>query len=255
MSPRGGYQSPSNPAPASGPGALSKRTDGGPADKQANRVPNVTDPESSLQVGDRQMLQAAQGIAPLPQAQSPRVASPSRRNPSSAVEGAGALPSGFFDSESARPMEPVTAGMDMGAGPGSEGLAMNPMDDIRESVLNYLATNYANADALKALDEIRGTGVGLPNAGTLAPPPDQGMAPVSPDDGGMDDFDSLADSGDLLAPSLDGDSLEEGAQDVDDELAAEADESDEEPLEDEEGTPAPQPEVIPKETAPEEGAE
>lgn len=31
--PRGGYQRPSNPAPVSGPGAMSKRTDGGPVQK------------------------------------------------------------------------------------------------------------------------------------------------------------------------------------------------------------------------------
>jgi hypothetical protein len=34
---RGGYQPPAKPAPVSGPGALSKRTDGGPADRQPVR--------------------------------------------------------------------------------------------------------------------------------------------------------------------------------------------------------------------------
>lgn len=33
--PRGGYRKPSNPAPVSGPGKLSRRTDGGPGSKQA----------------------------------------------------------------------------------------------------------------------------------------------------------------------------------------------------------------------------
>jgi len=35
--PRGGYRKPGNPAPVSGPGKLSRRTDGGPGSKQAMR--------------------------------------------------------------------------------------------------------------------------------------------------------------------------------------------------------------------------
>jgi len=37
MAGKGGYQAPENPATYSGPGALSQRTDGGPASKQAAR--------------------------------------------------------------------------------------------------------------------------------------------------------------------------------------------------------------------------
>ncbi len=37
MAGKGGYQKPNNPAPVSGPGAMSKRTDGGPADPQPMR--------------------------------------------------------------------------------------------------------------------------------------------------------------------------------------------------------------------------
>lgn len=39
---RGGYREPENPAPVSGPGRLSQRTDGGPADSQpVRRLPNA----------------------------------------------------------------------------------------------------------------------------------------------------------------------------------------------------------------------
>ena len=37
MAGKGGYQKPNNPAPVSGPGAMSQRTDGGPADPQPMR--------------------------------------------------------------------------------------------------------------------------------------------------------------------------------------------------------------------------
>lgn len=37
MAGKGGYQKPNNPAPVSGPGAMSQRTDGGPADPQPTR--------------------------------------------------------------------------------------------------------------------------------------------------------------------------------------------------------------------------
>lgn len=58
---RGGYREPANPAPVSGPGSLSQRTDGGPADTQPVRVAPGGD------YGDRQELEAAQRAAPLPQ--------------------------------------------------------------------------------------------------------------------------------------------------------------------------------------------
>lgn len=44
----GGHRTPSNPAPVSGPGALSQRTDGGPADGQAvMRLPDAAYGESA----------------------------------------------------------------------------------------------------------------------------------------------------------------------------------------------------------------
>lgn len=96
MAEHGGYRKPAHPAPTSGPGALSKRTDGGPADRQAMRdLPNA-------QYGERADLRAVQGGAPL--AGQP-VADPR----------AGIVP---LNAPTQRPDEPVTAGSPVGPGVG-----------------------------------------------------------------------------------------------------------------------------------------
>ena len=56
---RGGYRKPTNPAPVSGPGSLSKRTDGGPADTQAAKY------ISGLPYGEGQAMMDIQNSAPL----------------------------------------------------------------------------------------------------------------------------------------------------------------------------------------------
>lgn len=61
----GGYRQPANPAPVSGPGALSQRTDGGPADTQPIRA------ASGGSYGERQEIEGLQKAAPLPQEQRP----------------------------------------------------------------------------------------------------------------------------------------------------------------------------------------
>lgn len=98
---RGGYQAPASPAPVSGPGGLSARTDGGPA--QPMRVP------TGGAYGQASDLAAMQRAAPLPQATAPRPG-PSRGGPA-----AGGVPDPFRPTE--RPGEPVTAGIPMGPGP------------------------------------------------------------------------------------------------------------------------------------------
>jgi hypothetical protein len=55
----GGPRTPSSPAPVSGPGALSKRTDGGPGAKQPVRVP------TGGAYGDATQLAQAQAGAPM----------------------------------------------------------------------------------------------------------------------------------------------------------------------------------------------
>lgn len=94
MAEHGGYRRPENPAPVSGPGALSARTDGGPA----------TQPQmvaSGGAYGDRQDMLGIQGSAPM--------------------QGGGeSIPPTPFDAPTDRPDEPVTTGADAGAGLGSQ---------------------------------------------------------------------------------------------------------------------------------------
>lgn len=104
---RGGYRKPGNPAPVSGPGRLSRRTDGGAGSKQAMReIP------SNGQYGYRSETAAATAGAPLAggaSATTPvNVATQRSRNMASPVTPIGA--------PTARPEEPVTAGASIGPG-------------------------------------------------------------------------------------------------------------------------------------------
>ena len=104
---RGGYRRPSNPAPVSGPGALSKRTDG----KQGAQY------VSGLPYGEGQDFYDLQTSAPM--AASSTTAQPNM-TPSGAT--AAASPVVPFDHPTMFPNEPVTAGADVGAGPGMSSL-------------------------------------------------------------------------------------------------------------------------------------
>lgn len=143
----GGYRQPSSPAPVSGPGALSKRTDGGPS--QPIRVP------SGGAYGERQNLEQLQQAVPV-------AASPG---------GGGAAPAAPVDvtadliglgEPSQRPDEPVTAGAAAGAGPGLEvlGLPNQPGEDMRnlvkylpvfESMANVPGASKAARNLVRAL--------------------------------------------------------------------------------------------------------
>lgn len=115
----GGYRRPSSPAPTSGPGAISRRTDTGPA-QQIRRLPNAG-------YGQSEQFVNLQKDAPL--AQQPIAAPPSA--PPSAGGGPPpgaaatqaqnlAQPPVPFGGASQRPNEPVTAGAAAGPGPGPE---------------------------------------------------------------------------------------------------------------------------------------
>lgn len=95
---QGGYQAPDNPAPVSGPSALSKRTDGGPT-QGAKYVPG-------LPYGQGQQTYANQVAAPM-------------QGNSYAQE----MPTELM-APSNRPNEPVTSGVDIGPGAGSEALQL-----------------------------------------------------------------------------------------------------------------------------------
>lgn len=89
--PRGGYRKPNNPAAVSGPGALSRRTDGGPT-QGAMPIP------SGGQYGERKALQELQTSAKMA-----GNATPQRKV------------TGLFE-PTQRPDEPVTAGAPVGPG-------------------------------------------------------------------------------------------------------------------------------------------
>lgn len=112
MAGKGGYQAPNNPAPVSGPGQLSRRTDGGPG--QPIRVP------TGGSYGDAQQIEQLQQSAPL--AQSPG--------------GAGGLLAGLtlpegvgFDQGTQQPGTPITDGAALGPGAGPESLGLTMAED------------------------------------------------------------------------------------------------------------------------------
>lgn len=110
---RGGYRKPNNPAPVSGPGALSRRTDGGPGSKQAQQEIRTG------KYGESKALAEQQSGAPMAgnPAPSPRVSAPAQPVQQPAVTPL------FAPTE--RPNEPVTAGMPFG--PGGNDIPFNPV--------------------------------------------------------------------------------------------------------------------------------
>lgn len=108
----GGYHPPQNPAPSSGPGALSRRTDGGPS-QPMRELPNA-------EYGAGKEFRELQQGAPLPQAP----ATPRPPAPSPSPQGGGGPAVVPFNAPSSRPGEPVTSGADLGAGPGSDALGL-----------------------------------------------------------------------------------------------------------------------------------
>ena len=108
---RGGYQKPSNPTPVSGPGALSRRTDGGPT--QGSKY------MAGGQYGEGKQLDELQKSAPMAAANKPSI-SGSR----AAIGTANMAPIVPLTAPTQRPNEPLSAGMPFGAGPGPEALGM-----------------------------------------------------------------------------------------------------------------------------------
>lgn len=165
---RGGYQQPPARSGPSGPGRFSKRTDGQPV-----AVPNVGD-SADLQYGDRTMLENAQKAVPIPKGTQP----PPR--PAGAPLAPGPLP-GHLIGPSNRPGEPVTTGLPMGPGAGTEALNAPPnTPDVREQVLAWMMQNYGNSDAANMLAKIRAQRTATPAPGA---PPAPGATPPPPQPG------------------------------------------------------------------------
>jgi hypothetical protein len=102
---RGGYRQPNNPAPVSGPSALSQRTDGGPT-QPAQYI-------SGLPYGQGQATYDQQTSAPMAGS---NTAQPTLQMPE---------PTPLM-APTERPDEPVTAGINSGPGAGSEVMMDRP---------------------------------------------------------------------------------------------------------------------------------
>lgn len=124
--PSGGYRKPAEPAPASGPGRLSRRTDGGPS--QAMRdLPDAA-------YGEQASFREQQAGAPMAMAES-------ALRPSPGEGGSAPVDVVPFGAPSNRPDEPITAGAPVGLGPGPEALGLTTEEELLKRDKQYLA-NY-----------------------------------------------------------------------------------------------------------------
>lgn len=143
---QGGPRTPTNPAPVSGPGALSQRTDGGPS--QPIRTP------TGLPYGEGQALTDLQRAAPL-------AASPGGGTPVPAGAQGTAMPQPNvtpFNAPTQQPATPVTAGAAQGPGPGPEALGIpnQPSQDMQKlmtylPVLEFMANQPGASSAARNL--------------------------------------------------------------------------------------------------------
>jgi hypothetical protein len=106
---RGGYRQPANPAPVSGPGALSKRTDGG-ATEGMTQAPKYM---AGLGYGKGGNMEQQQG-APIAGNDVPKFEAP-------------LVP---LTAPTTRPQEPITDGVDFGPGRGSEATINIPTPQV-----------------------------------------------------------------------------------------------------------------------------
>lgn len=106
---RGGYQAPSRPAPVSGPGAMSKRTDGGPGQPQRDLA--------NAAYGEQQDFQQIQAGARMQQAPDAGAAVGQQARQMPKITGLG--------EETQRPDEPVTAGSPSGPGGGPASIGVS----------------------------------------------------------------------------------------------------------------------------------
>lgn len=109
---QGGYQPPTNPAPVSGPGRLSRRTDG------RQPIQSLPDADYGEQATFREDQQGSPMAATL---------GGDQVSPVSPADLSNVVPMG---APSQRPGEPVTAGAALGAGPDHTALGLNdPQND------------------------------------------------------------------------------------------------------------------------------
>ena len=146
MAGKGGYQRPTSPAPVSGPGSLSQRTDGGPADKQAARY------VSGLPYGQGQEMMSLQTSAPMEAASTPRPMPVPQTGAQTAMESMPVVP---LNAPTQRPDEPISHGADWGAGPSLASLGLQSANTAQmqsaASMVQALANSGTASPALQFL--------------------------------------------------------------------------------------------------------
>ena len=130
---QGGMRRPQNPAPVSGRGRLSQRTDGGPQQVQAEM--------SGMPYGENQEFEAIQASAPMRAA--PSASSPRARQRKATKAGRQATAPLF--SATQRPEEPVTSGAPFG--PGSNAQPAQRTPSSLSSILQRMAMNDTSGDS------------------------------------------------------------------------------------------------------------
>lgn len=128
--PRGGYRQPNNPAPVSGPGALSQRTDGGPA-QPARYI-------SGLPYGQGQETYDQQTAAPMAGTTS---------TPAPSLAGLQLPEVTPLMAPTSRPNESITSGIDLGVGPTSAALNLPSDQPTLLSVLRNIAQYDPTGDS------------------------------------------------------------------------------------------------------------
>lgn len=152
----GGYRQPRNPAPTSGPGALSRRTDTQQPQPQTTAIskqPLANVPlagSENMQYGDQTRFRNAIAATGLPQ----RPAPPTPGDARAQMRG---VPTGesLLFAPTAFPDQPVTHGADAGPGPGSETLGLpqgNGSLAFKVDMLRHLASlPYAGQETFDLL--------------------------------------------------------------------------------------------------------
>ena len=139
MAGQGGYQPPAKPAPVSGPGALSQRTDGAPGQ------PMRSMPAASY--GDRKDMNEIQSGATMAGSEGVPSGPPVGQAPPRPMPLA-------LDAPTQRPEEPITAGVASGPGPGPAPQSPQGIQDAR-NLLQFLPMMEERANQADASQSLR----------------------------------------------------------------------------------------------------
>lgn len=142
----GGARTPAHPAPVSGPGKYSQRTDGGPA--QVLSAPSNLPYGEQKALLNQQRIQPMAGTTPTPNAPVNVPQSGTNAGQMQAFQG---VPLG---APSQRPNEPITAGVAIGPGPNSLNLPQAPSPGAGNGSMTALLRTLSTADTTGILGQL-----------------------------------------------------------------------------------------------------